>query len=245
MTTKNFQRDIFNNHEIKLHKETVDLIIGNLVQDLVSDKFGGREVRILEVGCGGGQLLSNFAATHDIHGVDVSEKAVQEAILRGYKAQVCDIESETLPFGDNHFSLVVMNDVLEHITDTDQCLREIHRVLDSTGYFILGIPNISHPASWFIQIFLDLPPIMSARYRSPHIRDFTLRLTKLALKVNGFKPELIKGTYLYPFDNRFGKIFASAFPRLAERVILVSAKAARMEENSEVIFDLRDLLKEE
>lgn len=47
-------------------------------------------------------------------------------------------KGESLEFPDNSFDLVVCNNVLDHVQDTNACLAEIYRVLKPGGYFIFG-----------------------------------------------------------------------------------------------------------
>ncbi|MGE0771665.1 MAG: class I SAM-dependent methyltransferase [Cyclobacteriaceae bacterium] len=48
-----------------------------------------------------------------------------------------------MPFGDNHFDVVLCNHVLEHVDDDIQAMREIHRVLKPGGWSILQVPFFS------------------------------------------------------------------------------------------------------
>jgi SAM-dependent methyltransferase len=47
---------------------------------------------------------------------------------------------ECLSFADGSFDLVVSNDVLEHVNDPQQALRETFRVLRAGGEFLLTVP---------------------------------------------------------------------------------------------------------
>ncbi|MFZ2905042.1 MAG: class I SAM-dependent methyltransferase [Cyclobacteriaceae bacterium] len=69
--------------------------------------------------------------------------------LHGDRYITADIESplakvkmdiHQIPFGDNHFDVVLCNHVLEHVRDDIQAMREIKRVLKPGGIAILQIP---------------------------------------------------------------------------------------------------------
>jgi SAM-dependent methyltransferase len=112
------------------------------------------------------------------------------------------------------------------VVNTDFVLMEINRVLRQNGTFVLCIPNLSQPVSWAIQVFSDLPPMFSARYRSSHVRDFTLKTIKAAIKANGFRIKEVSGTYMFPFNNIFGRTIARMAPRLSIKIITNCEKIA-------------------
>lgn len=97
-----------------------------------------KDKKVLEIGCGLGTDALQFArAGADYLGVDLTETAAQttERRLRMYgvpgRTQVAD--AERLPFADNTFDLVYSHGVLHHTPDTEQAIREVHRVLRPGG----------------------------------------------------------------------------------------------------------------
>src|SRR5207248_751197 len=75
--------------------------------------------------------------------------------------------------------------------------------------------------------FADLPPMYSARYRSAHYRDFTLRTMAIALTNHGFGIEAVIGTHFY-FPG-FGDVLsglASWLPRWASQIVIKAQKTA-------------------
>lgn len=198
--------------------------------------------RILDVGCWTGDIIEVFKES-SLHGVDISEWAVDKARKKGIDARVIDIEKEELPYDDNFFDVVICSEVLEHIIDQDKILKEIHRVLKPEGVFIATIPNINQPVSFFMQIFLDLPPKMSARYKSPHLRDFTLKTAKKMFELMGFKTLKIEGLYIFPSLSVFSQYIARIFPRFSEQILFILKKYRKPADIKPVIFDIREFLK--
>src|ERR1043166_2084581 len=88
-------------------------------------------------------------------GLDISEQAVQKCKTAGLDARVFDFAGQPLPFQDRSFDSVVALDVLEHLYDPAQVLREAFRV--SRKRVIVSVPNFnSLPAR--LQVLLGRVP---------------------------------------------------------------------------------------
>jgi ubiquinone/menaquinone biosynthesis C-methylase UbiE len=96
------------------------------------------EDKILDVGVGLGRLLSQLTLNVEKYGVDISKSYLNEAKSKGIN--VCLSKIEELPYNDNSFDVIVTTDVLEHVFDLNQCVREIKRVLKPNGYLIVRVP---------------------------------------------------------------------------------------------------------
>jgi len=152
---------------------------------------------VLDVGCADGELLRPFINQHEIHGLDFTEGFVHQARQVGIRAQTCDFSKEAFPFNDASFDCVFTGETIEHLIDTDFFLSQINRVLKPNAELILTAPNVRTPVSLLMLALLRLPPQFSARYRSPHYRDFTLKTLSLALKHNGFRITQCEGASMY------------------------------------------------
>lgn len=100
------------------------------------DRFAG--ARLLEVGCGMGTDLLQFArgGAH-CTGVDLTPRSVEISRHRfgvyGMRGDFLVSDGERLPFADESFDVVYSNGVLHHTPDTAGAAREIHRVLRKGG----------------------------------------------------------------------------------------------------------------
>jgi ubiquinone/menaquinone biosynthesis C-methylase UbiE len=162
----------------------------------------------------------------DLYGVDISEKLLDVAKQNGIKTFLCDLDKEKLPFEDNYFDILITGETIEHIVNSNFFLSEINRVLKPKGILILSYPNINTLLGIIMMLFFDLPPMYSARFRSPHVRDWTKKMIKLALKEFGFSVQKMSGSSF--FIPRLGTInplgIAKFFPRWSNSVVVVAQK---------------------
>ena len=94
--------------------------------------------RILDVGCGLGYFLSAVDEGWEKHGIELSAFAAERASQHG-KIHQGDLRSANYP--DNHFDVVMLYHVLEHMLHPVEEIEEIFRVLKPGGTLIVGTPN--------------------------------------------------------------------------------------------------------
>ncbi|MEY2472359.1 MAG: hypothetical protein QOK28_1688 [Actinomycetota bacterium] len=96
--------------------------------------------RVLEVGCGEGRQLTAIGSHFpdaDLVGLDLPDVELMEA-WGGVPSSMVQASALTLPFADNSFDLVMAIEVLEHVPDPEQAMREIARV--ASGSVVLSVP---------------------------------------------------------------------------------------------------------
>lgn len=92
--------------------------------------------RVLDVGCGIGDFLRFRPGTI---GVDVDANSVAWCRGLGLDAQL--MPPDCLPFADEAFDGVVLDNVLEHLASPLALLGEIRRVLRKKGTLVVGVPG--------------------------------------------------------------------------------------------------------
>jgi SAM-dependent methyltransferase len=128
---------------------------------LAAEHLAGAE-RVLDVGCGEGQIarLAIAGGASHVVGVDPTRAQVLEAVARGGGPVYARAGAASLPFADASFDAVVACLVFEHITDVDAAIGEVARVVRPGGRFLffLNHPLLQTPNSgWIDDQILDPP----------------------------------------------------------------------------------------
>jgi SAM-dependent methyltransferase len=98
----------------------------------------GTGLRILEVGCGTGQLMKEIEPYGAVFGMDISQRAVSYCKARGLAPSIAT--ADRLPYRSEAFDTVIALDVLEHLQDDHAGAKEIARVLSPSGVAIIAVP---------------------------------------------------------------------------------------------------------
>ena len=112
---------------------------------------------LLDIGCGGGILtesLTHYYPKMKINGCDISSKAIEYAKKYGHnKVTYKSYDGVTLPYSKNTFDVCTCFDVMEHVPDEINFLKEVRRVLKPGGRFFLIVPCEAErfTFTWFFQ----------------------------------------------------------------------------------------------
>ncbi len=96
--------------------------------------------RVLDVGCGIGDLTRHAPRHLCIVGIDRSYEYCRKARAAGEVAVCADL-ARPLPFGNGAFESAVCSDTFEHLERPLELVREIHRVLRADGLLLCHVPN--------------------------------------------------------------------------------------------------------
>jgi ubiquinone/menaquinone biosynthesis C-methylase UbiE len=124
--------------------------------------------RVLDCGIGTGllseALLRITATPFDLYGIDLSGKMLARARSRlqrwGRRVHLQQGDVSALPYGDGEMDLVIGALVLEHVRDPLRALRQMARVLRSTGRVVIVTTLLSAPDKLFrvLYRFRPMPP---------------------------------------------------------------------------------------
>ena len=201
----------------------------NVVLDLLEPN--GRTM--LDVGCADGSFskqISKRVGAEDCHGVEILEEQIRKSKQKGINVKKFDLNKK-FEFKSNFFDVVVANQILEHLHDTDNFAKEIYRVLRPGGYAIISTPNLASAHNIF-SLALGLQPfpasvsneVILGNFLNPeymkqqtkggeHLRLFTLPALSGFFSYHGFKIESVKGVGFYPFPKVISRLLGIPFKR--------------------------------
>lgn len=176
-----------------------------LIRAAAGNRLGGC---VFVDGCGVGQYMTHLAPlSGSVIGLDIEFERLREARQRAPRV-VCGV-GERLPFPSGSFDIILSHEVLEHVQDDRETLREIVRTLKPGGRLILFCPNRGYPFEthgimWRGRyIFGNIPLVnyLPRRWRdrlAPHVNIYTRRdLERLftGLPVRFIERRIIFGAY--------------------------------------------------
>lgn len=193
--------------------------------------------KILEIG-GFPFFLSSAVLKQgrDLHVVDkLTDEALLYALALDNEVVGCNIETERLPFPDNTFDEVLLNEVFEHLRiDPIHTIEEIRRVLRPNGRLWLSTPNLRSLRG--IINFLYKSEAWSvvgegvyAQYKQlrdsgcmGHVREYTAKEVTDFLGHTGLKTEAVifRGEY----STAIAKTISTIFPSLKPYFSIVARK---------------------
>jgi SAM-dependent methyltransferase len=124
----------------------------DLILPLVSRHLEGAR-HVLDIGCGEGQVARRIAELGaEVIGLDPSATQVVEAHGRAGRPRYARARAEALPCRSGAFDAVVACLVFEHVDAIDLALREVARVLEPGGRFVMlvGHPLLQAPRSGWV-----------------------------------------------------------------------------------------------
>jgi len=214
---------------------------------MISAIINLKDKTILDLGCGKGVWLKEFAKFTNpklIYGTEFDSEMVAFLINdRNSPANLAFIPhkniiqsaGELLPFEDDFFDVVFLNEVLEHVSDDVQTMKECLRICKKGGKVVFFTPNRRWPFEThgiFIgqnYIWGNIPlvpylPKVVYKIFAPHVRNYLnidiLNIIKNA-STEDYKGKIIFHKHVFPgFDNlknkfgRTGTLFANVIHQL-------------------------------
>jgi len=178
--------------------------------------------KILDAGCGDGRVLKYFK-DRNIIGIDISPVNIEKASQYA-KCFVSTIEN--IDFPNNEFDLVIAN-VVEHLIDIEQGLKQFHRILKPNGILFLYTDNTLWQLLTCVRDF-----VAKNKYKrliQPIDGDFTYWGLKRLLDKARFKILEYEGYGCLPFLGRLSSKFFEVethpiFKYFTTRIVVIARK---------------------
>jgi 2-polyprenyl-3-methyl-5-hydroxy-6-metoxy-1,4-benzoquinol methylase len=182
----------------------------------------GEGLVILDVGCAtgvNGQFLKDKKIAKEVIGIELDPLMAKEAQGKIDRVVVGNIESGTIleELEGKKFDIILLGDVLEHLYDPWNVLKELTSFLSTGGRMIISVPNIQH-IELFISVYLKGEWQYNERgiFDKTHLRWFTykniLRLEeKCSIKIKKIERK-------YRFRDRKGAEFPLFFGHVLKKV---------------------------
>ena len=146
--------------------------------------------RVLDLGCGDGELLAHLTARRGCsgYGVEIADANVLACTQRGVNVIQLNLEEGLAMFEDRSFDVVLQLDTMQHLRNTEKMLRETARV-GRIG--IVSFPNFAHWPNR-LRVATGRMPVTKALpyewYDTPNIRvgtyaDFEVLARKDGLRI--------------------------------------------------------------
>ena len=174
--------------------------------------------RVLDLGCGDGELLAHLRATRGCsgYGIEIDDANVLACVRRGVNVIQLNLEEGLAMFSDASFDVVLQIDTLQNLRNAETMLQETARV-GRTG--IVAFPNFGHWPNRLAVLKGRMPVTKRLPYQwfdTPNIRvatfaDFEALATRNRLKVSDsfglqdgrvvrIAPNLMAGTAVVKFS---------------------------------------------
>lgn len=109
-----------------------------------------KSAKVLDVGCGDGELMALLQSTRGVdgRGVELSQAGVNECVSRGLSVIQGDADSDLVYYPDKGFDYVILSQTLQATRNPREVLEHLLRI---GKYAIISIPNFGH---WRVRLSL-------------------------------------------------------------------------------------------
>ena len=157
----------------------------------VIEKWVEVRSKVLDLGCGNGNILSELQKTKDINGlgVEIEEKNIEECLLQNINVIEQNIDDGLNNFSSDSFDVVILSQTIQVLKNPDTALEEITRIGKTC---IVTIPNFGHWRSRLSLLFNGRMPVTSPLPESWHatpnihlctLNDFEMLCSELLITI--------------------------------------------------------------
>ena len=133
-----------------LHKRRADILADLVARAIASGPQSMSDSRVLDVGCGRGELISALASRGiPVEGIDIDRRCVAASSKHG-KCQLGGVDDILSLYGRDSFDLIVLSHVLEHLTNPVDAVDVLKAA--SRRWLLFAVPNPMCPLAIYKSI---------------------------------------------------------------------------------------------
>ncbi len=149
---------------------------GKCLHDIVGKYVNLKNLRVAEVGCAAGGILSYFSSfCKDVVGCDYGTNFIDYGKTRGLKLHIGGVET----LREERPDAIIYSHVLEHIFDLNKELETISEILPVEGLLIIDVPGIFNIPNVYESDFLKY-------LQNAHLVHFTAETLVALMAKHGF-----------------------------------------------------------
>lgn len=199
----------------------------------IINTFCTNQNNLLDIGCGRGYFLDEAKQMMwNVSGIDYSNKAIKFARL---KLKLDVNKSDIFSYvSSKKYSIVSLNQVIEHTTDANKLLKKISSLMASNGILYIATPNINSLSAQIQKNNFDylIPP--------EHLSYYNLMSLKYLLHNNGYEI-VYNGTWSYSAElaGIIKTIFKNDQPIVREKI---QSNNRKLEKNVTKVLPIKEFL---
>jgi ubiquinone/menaquinone biosynthesis C-methylase UbiE len=145
------------------YEKGMDTIKFYLKHSTVDEMF--KDKVVLDIGCGAGGKTVFYASkgVEKIVGIEILDKYRKEAESLATEYNLKDKfefvagDAANMPFENEMFDTIIMNDAMEHVDKPEEVLEECYRILKKDGKLYLNFPPYNHPYGAHLSDAVGIP----------------------------------------------------------------------------------------
>lgn len=108
----------------------------------INSKSKVKNGKMLDIGCANGEFLE-YAREYgwQAYGIEISSEGYKSCMNKKIHISNCELKENR--YSDNMFECITMWDVIEHLLDPLDELKEIYRILNKNGRLFISTPNMN------------------------------------------------------------------------------------------------------